>query len=275
MNYDELYKTGHTAEEALGRLCKIIAHLRGDDGCPWDKAQTYESQKVCLIDEAYEVIEAVDNKDWDNLEEELGDVLLQVVFYGQMAQEDGKFDFKSIANRVCEKMLRRHPHVFSNNKAESIDTALEKWENMKKNEKQETLTESMLSIPKALPALRKSVKVQAKASKVGFDWDDVNPAFDKVREETLELVQAYNEGNFTRIRDELGDLLFAVTNVARFLKVDPEDALNFTSHRFIQRFSFIEEAAGEADRPIGDMTLEEMDKLWEEAKQQEASRPVE
>ncbi|HZK02384.1 MAG TPA: nucleoside triphosphate pyrophosphohydrolase, partial [Anaerovoracaceae bacterium] len=231
--YKELYKEGKTAADAVERLKNIISVLRSDEGCPWDKAQTYESIKACLIEEAYEVTEAVDNEDWDNLEEELGDVLLQVVFYADMGGTEGKFDLRSIANRECDKMLHRHPHVFSNNKTESIDTALEKWENMKKAEAPMTIAESMVKIPKHLPALRKSIKIQKKAADVGFDWEDVKPAFQKIREEADELTDACQGGNFERIRDELGDLLFAVTNVARFLKVDPEDALNFTSQRFI------------------------------------------
>jgi tetrapyrrole methylase family protein/MazG family protein len=270
--YEELYKKGKTTAEAIDRLQKIISLLRSERGCPWDKAQTHDSLKVCLIEEAYEVTEAIDNLDWDNLEEELGDVLLQVVFHGDLGEEEGKFDLRSIANRVCEKMIRRHPHVFSNIKAESIDTALEKWENMKKKEKRSTLTESMREIPKALPALRKSMKIQSKAAEVGFDWDDVAPAFDKVREETRELAEAYREGDFGRIRDELGDLLFAVVNIARFLEIDPEDALNFTSQRFIQRFSFIEEAAHAEGRRMESMALSEMDKLWEEAKKRESPK---
>ncbi|GAB1476034.1 hypothetical protein MASR2M70_08660 [Bacillota bacterium] len=267
--YEELYEEGMTAASAVDRLVNIIALLRGDEGCPWDREQTYDSLKVCLIEEAYEVTEAIDNMDWDNLEEELGDVLLQVVFQGDMGRCEGKFDLRTIANRVCDKMIRRHPHVFLNNRVESIDRALERWENMKKAEKQLSLKESMLKIPKSLPALRKSVKIQAKAAEVGFDWDDVGPAFEKLSEETDELMEAYQGGDFLRMRDELGDLLFAATNVARFLKIDPEDALNFTSQRFIGRVGFIEEAAHKEGRRMEMMTLNEMDKLWDESKKQE------
>ncbi len=270
--YQELYEEGITAASAIDRLINIIALLRSDEGCPWDKAQTYDSLKVCLIEEAYEVTEAIDNRDWDNLEEELGDVLLQIVFQGDMGHEEGKFDLRSIANRVCEKMIRRHPHVFLNNKVESIDTALEKWENMKKAEKQASLTESMMKIPKSLPALRKSIKIQAKAAEVGFDWDDVGPAFEKLSEETDELMEAYQGGDILRMRDELGDLLFAATNIARFLRIDPEDALNFTSQRFISRIGFIEEAARKDGRQMDTMTLDEMDKLWDESKKHEGCR---
>lgn len=267
--YEELYIEGKTAKEAVYRLQKIIKLLRSDAGCPWDRVQTHESLKVCMVEEAYEVNEAIDNKNWENLEEELGDVLLQVIFHSELGEDEGVFDLRSIANRECDKMLRRHPHVFSNIKAETIDTALEKWENMKKKEKQNTLTESMREIPKSLPALRKSYKVQAKAADAGFDWDDVSGAFDKISEETAELLEASTANNQERIREELGDLLFAVVNAARFLGVDPEDALNFTSQKFIRRFGFIEDTAINAGQSIEDMSLSEMDKLWEEAKEQE------
>jgi tetrapyrrole methylase family protein / MazG family protein len=264
--YEELYVEGKTASDAVERLRRIIALLRSKKGCPWDQAQTHKSLKVCLVEEAYEVNEAIDNEDWDNLEEELGDVLLQVVFHGDLGEAEGNFDLKTIANRECEKMIRRHPHVFSTFKADTIDTALEKWENMKKKEKRGTQTDSMNEIPKSLPALRRSYKVQAKAAEVGFDWDHVSDAFDKVAEETRELLEVYRENDQARIQEELGDLLFAVVNVARFLRVDPEDALNFTSQKFIRRFSFIEDTARNAGLILEDMTLVEMDKLWDEAK---------
>lgn len=267
--YEEFYVEGKTPAEAVERLRRIIEFLRSEDGCPWDKVQTHESLKVCMVEEAYEVNEAVDNLDWDNLEEELGDVLLQVVFHGSLGVSEGRFDLQSIANRECEKMLRRHPHVFSNNKVDTIDRALEKWENVKKNENTSSQTSSMKKIPKSLPALRRSYKIQAKAADVGFDWDHVSEAFKKVDEETRELLEAYQGNDLHEIQEELGDLLFAVVNVARFLRVDPEDALNFTSHKFIRRFGFIEDQATKEGRSLEEMTLSEMDKLWEEAKQLE------
>jgi len=268
---EDLFQEGKTAEAAVARLVGIIKRLRGEGGCPWDIAQTHESLKSCLVEEAYEVNEAIDNEDWDNLEEELGDVLLQVVFHGNLGEEKEKFDLRSIANRECEKMISRHPHVFSNNSIETIDTVLEKWENMKRKERKGTLTDGLEHIPKSLPALRRSFKIQRKAAEVGFDWDDVRDAFDKIHEETSELLEACSGTDVRKIHEELGDLLFAVVNVARFLKVDPEDALNSTSQKFIRRFGFMEETALARGGRLEDMTLKDMDRLWLEAKEREVS----
>lgn len=266
---EEIKQEAPTAAAAVKRLKDIISRLRSEEGCPWDRAQSYETIKNCLVDETYEVVDAVDREDWDNLEEELGDVLLQVVFYSDMGEEDGLFDLKTVANRVSEKMIRRHPHVFLDNKTKSIDIALEKWENMKQTEKPGTITESMKQLPKALPALRKSVKIQEKASQVGFDWDDVKPAFSKLTEEALELREAYRSGKKKRMEDELGDVLFAATNIARFLEIDPEQALNSASSRFISRFAFIEDVVREKGLEMKHLSLEELDRIWEEAKRQE------
>jgi len=264
---DKFYEPGGNDIEALKRLIDIMAYLRSGEGCPWDRAQTHESLKTCLIEEAYEVIEAIDNEDMDNLEEELGDLLLQVIFHAQLAEAEGEFDLAKIANREAEKMLSRHPHVFVNKNIEGIDKAIEKWENMKRKEKNiNTCTESMKKIPKELPALMKSYKIQKKAAHVGFDWDDVKDAFKKVHEETEELLEVYQGDDQKRIEDEVGDLLFAVVNVARFLKVNPEEALNASSAKFIRRFSYIEETAGEEGRRLEEMTLAEMDQMWEKAK---------
>jgi tetrapyrrole methylase family protein/MazG family protein len=220
-----------------------------------------------MLEEAYEAADAIDKEDFDNLEEELGDVLLQVVFHANLAKEEQRFDLRSIANRECDKMLRRHPHVFLNKNTESIDKALEKWENVKRNERgTSTHTESMKNVPDALPALIRSYKIQKKAAEVGFDWEDVSEAFSKVKEETYELLEIYQKSEAAGIKEEVGDLLFAVVNVARFLGVNPEEALNFTSSKFIDRFSFIEESACIQGKRLEEMTLEEMDKLWEQAK---------
>jgi MazG family protein len=265
--YAKYYEEGKTAEEAVKRLIDIITLLRSEEGCPWDKVQTHQSIRGCMIEEAYEVADAIDKLDMDNLEEELGDVLLQVVFHAGLGKETQKFDLKSIANRECEKMLRRHPHVFLNKNSESIDKVLEKWENVKRNEKgTATHTDSMMNVPNALPALIRSYKIQKKAAEVGFDWENVSGAFSKVKEETCELLEIYQGNDETSIMEEVGDLLFAVVNVARFLGVNPEDALNFTSSKFIDRFGFIEQSASNQGKQLEDMSLEEMDKLWEQAK---------
>jgi len=265
--YAKYYKEGKTTEEAIRRLQDIISILRSDEGCPWDRAQTHKSIRSCLLEEAYEAADAIDKEDFDNLEEELGDVLLQVVFHADLANDEKRFDLRSIANRESDKMLRRHPHVFLNKNTESVDKALEKWENVKRNERgTSTYTETLKNVPDALPALVRSYKIQKKAAEVGFDWEDVKDAFSKITEETSELLEIYQSGEATRIKEEVGDLLFAVVNVARFLGVNPEEALNLTSSKFINRFDFIEESAGVQGKRLVDMSLEEMDKLWEQAK---------
>jgi tetrapyrrole methylase family protein/MazG family protein len=265
--YAKYYIEGKTTEEAITRLADIISLLRSEEGCPWDKVQTHKSLRACLLEEAYEAADAIDKEDMDNLEEELGDVLLQVVFHADLAKEEGGFDLRSITNRECEKMLRRHPHVFLNKNSESIDKALEKWENVKRNERgTSTHTDSMKNVPSALPALIRSFKIQKKAAEVGFDWEDVSEAFSKVKEETYELLEIYQGNDETSIMEEVGDLLFAVVNVARFLGVNPEEALNFTSSKFIDRFGYIEESAKLHGKTLESMSLQEMDKLWEEAK---------
>lgn len=272
----DIFKTAETAGEGFERLTEIIRFLRSEDGCPWDKVQTHESLRKCLIEESYEVVDAINKKDPDSLEEELGDLILQGVFHGLLGEEEGNFDLTSVLNRVSEKMIFRHPHVFlrenPENEAKTLDSALIKWENMKKLEKkEESRTQSMKDIPLELPALMRSYKIQKKARDAGFDWDDVSAAFDKVREETLEVEEACREGNRNKIMEEIGDLLFSVVNVSRFLDVDPEEALNFTSEKFVRRFGYIEERAREQNRELTGMKLEEMDVLWEEAKDAENS----
>ena len=263
--YAHLYDSAKTNEEAIRRLIDVVGVLRKE--CPWDKEQTHESLRKCMIEEAYEAVDAINNCDSDNLEEEIGDVLLQVVFHSQLGEEAETFDFVSVTNRECEKMIRRHPHIFYTENVKTIDKVLEKWENVKRLEKGTSDYKSdLMNVPKALPALVRSYKVQSKAAKVGFDWDFVEDAFHKIKEEAEELEVAYTEKNKECIKEELGDLLFSVVNVARFLDVDPEEALNFTSDKFIRRFSYIEDKAKEKGLELDSMSLNEMDKLWEEAK---------
>lgn len=251
----------------FNNLLKIMSKLRGKKGCPWDKEQTTESLKPFLIEEAYEVIEAIDEKSPEKMKEELGDLLLQVVFHAQLAKERKEFDMEDILETLEEKLIRRHPHVFGDASYEDAKEVLVQWEKIKKEEKANSKRESMLdSVPKELPALLRAHRLQDKASRVGFDWKHINDVFAKVEEEIKEFKGAVEEKKPDEIEDELGDIFFALVNVARFLEINPEDALRKTISKFISRFRYIEEKAKEAKRELSDMTLEEMDKFWEEAK---------
>ena len=251
-------------------LLDIIETLRNPGGCPWDREQTHESLKSALLEECYEVIDAIENEDEDALIEELGDVLLQVVFHASIGKEDGYFDIMDVIGGISNKMINRHPHVFGNEQANTSEQVLVNWDEIKKEEKGiKTLTEEMQNIAKSLPATTRAYKVQKKAKKVGFDWDDVNCAMDKVKEELNEIKEVYNCEDKSIIEGEVGDLLFACINVARFLEVDGELALDKTIKKFIKRFSYIENEAIKNNKNLKDMTLEEMDKLWEEAKTSE------
>ncbi|EOU1136379.1 nucleoside triphosphate pyrophosphohydrolase [Clostridium perfringens] len=251
-------------------LLDIIETLRNPGGCPWDREQTHESLKSALLEECYEVIDAIENEDEDALIEELGDVLLQVVFHASIGKEDGYFDIMDVIGGISNKMINRHPHVFGNEEANTSEQVLVNWDEIKKEEKGiKTLTEEMQNIAKSLPATTRAYKVQKKAKKVGFDWDDVNYAMDKVKEELNEIKEVYNCEDKSIIEGEVGDLLFACINVARFLEVDGELALDKTIKKFIKRFSYIENEAIKNNKNLKDMTLEEMDKLWEEAKTSE------
>ncbi len=268
--YMHLKNTAKTSEEAITRLEEIVSILRVE--CPWDREQTHESLRKGMIEEAYEVVEAININSVENLREELGDVMLQVIFHANLAEESDKFNLTDVINEECEKMIRRHPHVFLdknlNNGINSIDKVLEKWENIKAAEKGSACQTSLMdSVPKVLPALTRAAKVQKKAAEVGFDWDDISGALDKIKEETEELIEASSLVSDTgHIEEELGDLLFSVVNAARFLKVDPEEALQSATRKFIRRFSHVEKESLACGRRLQDMSLEEMDELWNEAK---------
>ena len=249
-------------------LLEIIEILRSEDGCAWDREQTHKSLEKALIEESYEVIDAIDQDDDNSLIEELGDVLLQVVFHASIGKEDGYFDISDIIEGICNKMISRHPHVFKGcNELNSSDEVLVKWDELKKKEKgYSSLTEEMKGITKGLPALLRAHKVQEKAKKVGFDFDDVSFAINKVKEELKEVIDVYNTENVEKIKEEIGDLLFSCVNVARFLKVDEEIALNWTIDKFIKRFDYIERVAKERNIDLTNMNIDEMDKLWEISK---------
>lgn len=246
-------------------LVEIMEKLRRPGGCPWDAQQTHESIKKCMIEETYEVIEALDNGDMTKVYDELGDLLLQVVFHAQIAKDNGDFDIDDVTNAICTKLIRRHPHVFGDEKLATAEDVLNKWDDIKKHEKGEkSTTETLKSVAVSLPALMRAQKVQEKAAKVGFDWDDVRGAIDKVREETKELEEAIE--NDTNKEEELGDLLFSAVNVSRFIGVNSEEALYKTINKFVARFSHVERMANEQGRALFEMSLEEMDMLWEKSK---------
>ncbi len=261
---DFTFKEKYTYEDLL----EIMRILRCPEGCVWDREQDHKSIRRSFIEETYEAVEAIDNDDPVLLQEELGDVLLQVVFHAQIEAEAGRFTMDDVADGICKKMIYRHPHVFGSVEVKNSDEVLTNWDALKQKEKhQKSTTETLESVARSLPGLIRAEKVQHKAAKVGFDWDEVSGALDKVREETAEVARAINgDGDPS---EELGDLLFAVVNVARFLETDPEDAINRTTDKFIRRFAQVEQAAKDAGRSLSEMSLAEMDALWDAAKQKE------
>jgi tetrapyrrole methylase family protein/MazG family protein len=250
-------------------LVALMALLRGENGCPWDREQTHKSIRKNFIEEVYEAAEAIDKEDSPLLKEELGDVLLQVVFHAEIAREEGKFSVEDCINGICKKLVLRHPHIFGDVKADTAEAVLVNWDEIKKEEKgQKSQTQVLKSVSDALPSLMRSQKLQQKAAKVGFDWEDHKGAFLKLKEEIEELKEAADRGIFKDIEEEIGDMLFAMVNVARHLGIDAEGALEKTCKKFINRFSYIEKNANIVyNRQIDELTLAEMDKLWDEAKE--------
>lgn len=255
----------------LERLLKIMAQLRDPErGCPWDREQSYATIVPHTIEEAYEVADAIAREDWAELRDELGDLLFQVVFYAQIAREEGRFDFSDIAQSIADKMTRRHPHVFSDVRYADVTEQNAAWEQIKASEKNQQSTGVLDGVPLALPALTRAVKLQKKAAKVGFDWGAVEPVLAKITEEIGEIRDEITNGAVPeRLADELGDVLFAVANLARHLHLDPEAALRGTNAKFERRFRYIENCLAETGRTPAESTLEEMDKLWEHAKLEE------
>ena len=246
-------------------LLDIMALLRSE--CPWDREQTHDSLKRYMIEETYEVLEQIDKKDSEKLCDELGDLLLQVVFHAQISRENGEFEMSDVITGICRKLISRHTHVFGEVKADTPERVLENWEEIKKKEKGiESHTGVLKDVPFNLPALMRSFKVQQKAARVGFDWDKTEDAMAKVDEEIQELKDVYKSNNMERITDEMGDALFALVNLSRFLKVQPELALTGTTNKFIKRFEYIESESLKNGRKLEEMNLEEMDELWNEAK---------
>ena len=248
-------------------LIDIVELLRSPEGCPWDREQDHKSIRRDFLEETYEVIEAINKNDKELLLEELGDVLLQVVFHTQIEREQGNFQLNDVADGVCKKMIERHPHVFGEVKADTSAEVLDNWDAIKKQtKKQKSQTESMLSIPREFPALMRADKVQKKAAKVGFDWDSIDGAFDKVSEELNELKIAVKNNDYENMHEELGDLLFSVVNVSRFIGVDSEESLTGATDKFIDRFSKVEKLAQEKGLNMKETELSELDRLWDLAK---------
>ncbi len=246
-------------------LKKIVSTLRGPGGCPWDAEQTHESIRRNFLEEAYEAVEAIDEGDPVHLCEELGDVLMQVIFHSDIEEDAGRFDLDDVADMSVKKLITRHPHVFGNTSVTGSDEVLENWDVIKRAEKNhETVADSLSAVAKSLPGLWRAEKLQKKAAKVGFDWPDITGATDKLYEEFDELKQAAETNG--DVEEELGDLLFSAVNVARFLKIDPEQALHRSCDKFIQRFKLLEETSARRGQNIEDLTLGELDKLYEEAK---------
>ena len=259
------FKDRYTCED----LVRIVTILRSPGGCPWDREQTHESIRKNFIEETYEVIEAIDKASPEMLREELGDVLLQILLHSEMEREKGVFDFDDVCDEISKKLIVRHPHVFGDVKVADSDEVLTNWDAIKRaTKKQKTTTESILSIPRELPALMRAQKTQHKAAKVGFDWDDASGALDKVGEEAAEVKEALASGDPDKVKDELGDLLFAAVNVCRFGHTDAEEALTWATDKFTDRFRLVEQYAAAEGKPMTEYTLAELDAFWEKAKKE-------
>lgn len=251
--------------ETFNRLLDIMAKLRSENGCPWDKEQTRQSLTPYLVEEAYEVLESLDEGDPHKIKEELGDLLFQIVFHCQIAKERGEFDMGDVIKKISDKMISRHPHVFGEASFETSGEVLKQWDERKREEGK--LKESILEgVPKELPALLRAHRLQARAAKVGFDWQHVEDVMRKLDEELAEFREALEKKEQPAIEDELGDVFFSLVNISRFVGVNPEDALRKTISKFISRFRYIEMKAADGGKSLSDMSLEEMDALWEEAK---------
>jgi nucleoside triphosphate diphosphatase len=289
--------------EKFERAVSIMARLRAPGGCPWDREQTFDSIKPYTLEETYEVIEAIENRDWKELPGELGDLLLQVLFYSEMAKEDGRFSIDEVLDRLSDKLVSRHPHVFGEVKADTPQEVLRNWEALKAEEKKKNgsaetdagqQTSVLAGISSAMPALMAAHKISSRAANVGFDWPNIEQLFDKLTEETQELkieiekfpapgpsphnrgIAGSSENKVSeelrhQLEDEVGDLFFVLVNIARYLSLDPESALRKTNRKFKQRFQYIEQQLQTTGRSIHNATLEEMESLWQQAKQNQAN----
>lgn len=270
INIENIDKITEKSSYDIQDLVNIMKILRSENGCSWDREQTHKSLKKGVLEEAYEVVDAAEQDDTNGLKEELGDLMMLIVLNSCIAEENGNFNFDDICDGVSKKMILRHPHVFKNLKVSGTDEILENWDRIKRQEKKQTsYTDTLLAVPKALPALIKAEKVQRRAKKAGFDWDEVNGALDKVLEEANEVAVEVKNGNTQNASMELGDLLFAIVNLSRFINTNPEEALNNATTKFIKRFSKVEKKAIEKGIIMEKASLEELDLLWDEVKREE------
>jgi XTP/dITP diphosphohydrolase len=247
----------------FNKLIQIMDELR--DKCPWDKKQTIHSLRQQTIEETYELADAITDKDWSGIKEELGDLLLHIIFYAKIGLEENKFTLQEVIDGICDKLVKRHPHIYGNAKVENEEDVKKNWEQIKLSEGKKSV---LSGVPKSLPAMVKAMRIQEKAKQVGFEWANKEQVWEKVEEEKTELLEAVDSGNTAHIEEESGDLFFSVINYVRFLKVDAENALELTNKKFIKRFSQMEDAVQQRGSNLVNMTLAEMDSIWNEIKKQ-------
>ena len=250
-------------EVGISRLVNIMNELR--ERCPWDKKQTIQSLRQQTIEETFELADAITDKDWQNIKEELGDLLLHIIFYSKIAEEEKQFSLQEVINDICEKLIRRHPHIYGSVKVKDEEDVKRNWEQIKLSEGKKSV---LSGVPKSLPAMLKAMRLQDKAKQVGFEWETKEQVWEKIEEEKNELLDAVKDGNSKHIEEEAGDLFFSVINYVRFLQVDAENALELTNKKFIKRFTLMEELAAQNGHNLVDMSLQEMDAMWNEIKKQ-------
>jgi MazG family protein len=271
-----------TTGEKFERLVEIMATLRGPNGCPWDKEQDFNSLKPMLVEEVYEVLEAIENNDFDGVAEELGDLLLHVVFHSCLGKEAGHFDINTVIDKISEKLIRRHPHVFGNETAGTAEEVIKNWEAIKAKEKEQKLKSrtpeqrSLLEgIPSKLPAIHEAHQISARAARVGFDWPDIEGIFDKLQEEVRELKEVISstsgDNRRERLEDEIGDIFFVIVNISRYLKIDSESALKRSNRKFKSRFQYMEAELARQGKTLDQTSLKEMETLWQRAKSEIAA----